>query len=239
VLGPAEQAAADLGIEPDIALRLQRVAQAVVDPDTTPPVTTVNVSEAPNANGWNRGDVTIGFSAVDEPGGSMVDAIRYAAEGAQPGSGAFGASGSLTITAEGVTTVTYYAIDRAGNAEAPRTIRVAIDRTPPAITGMPGAACSLWPPNDKMVTVATVSAADGTSGLASFVVGATSNEAPTKLNEADTLVQGAGFGARTVSLRASRQGNGTGRVYTVTASAGDAAGNATTVSAQCVVPHNR
>ena len=58
---------------------------------------------------------------------------------------------SLTISAEGVTTVTYFAVDRAGNAEAPRTLRVSIDRTPPAITGMPAASCSLWPPNNKMV----------------------------------------------------------------------------------------
>ena len=235
-LGAQEQAAADLGIEPDIAVKLQRVAQAVVDPDTIAPVTAVAVSEPPNAAGWNRGDVTIGFSAVDNPGGSLVDAIRYTMSGAQTGTGSFGASGSLAISAEGVTTVTYFAVDRAGNAEAPRTLRVAIDRTPPAITGMPAASCNLWPPNNKMVEVATVLAADGTSGLAAFSVAAVSNEAPTKPNESDMMIGGGGFEPHKVSLRASRLGSGMGRVYTVTATATDIAGNSTTSSASCVVP---
>ena len=82
-------------------------------------------------------------------------------------------------------------------------------------------------------------AADGTSGLASFSVAAVSSEAATKPNESDTLVSGSGFGSRKVSLRASRLGSGTGRIYTVTAMASDAAGNTTTVSATCVVPHNQ
>jgi hypothetical protein len=99
-LGANEQAATDLGIAPDVAQKLQRVAQAVVAPDTVPPVTTATVSPAPDALGWNTGDVTASFSAVDNPGGSLVDSIV-------PGN-------SVTITAEGVTNVTYYAVDRAG-----------------------------------------------------------------------------------------------------------------------------
>jgi hypothetical protein len=36
-LGPDEQAAADLGIAPDVAVRLQRIAQETVAPDTAGP----------------------------------------------------------------------------------------------------------------------------------------------------------------------------------------------------------
>jgi hypothetical protein len=235
VLGPNEQAAADLGIAPDIAVKLQRVAQAVVSPDTTAPVTVASVSEAPNAAGWNRGDVTVSFSASDDV---ALDSIRYSLDGAQAGNGVFGAAGSITIGAEGVTTITYYAVDRAGNAEVARTLRVAIDRTPPAITGMP-ANCSIWPPNNKMVAIATVAAGGGDSGLSAFSVSATSNEAQTKPKEVDIEIAGSGLAPRAVSLRASRDGSGSGRVYTIVANATDAAGNSSTATATCLVPHNQ
>ena len=203
-------------------MKLQRVAQAVVLPDTIAPVTTATVSEPPNALGWNRDGVTVSFAATDNAGGWLVEAIRYTLSGAQTGTGSFGTIGSLAISAEGVTTVTYFAVDRAGNAETPRTLRVAIDRTPPAITGMPAASCNLWPPNNKMVEVATVLAADGTSGLAAFSVAAVSNEASTKPNESDTIVGGVrlrtaqGVAARVAArlghgARLHRDGNSNGR----------------------------
>jgi hypothetical protein len=141
----------------------------------------------------------------------------------------------VTIGSEGVTTVTYYATDRAGNVEAARTIRLAIDRTPPTIAGMPEATCNLWPPNNKMVDVATVRALDSGAGLASFSVAASSNEAQAG-KDADIAIAGDGLAPRTVSLRASRLGNGTGRVYTVTATATDAAGNSAAATATCLVP---
>ena len=50
------------------------------------------------------------------------------------------------------------------------------------------------------------------------------------------IISGAGFEPHKVSLRASRLGSGTGRIYTVTATATDVAGNSTTSSASCVVP---
>jgi hypothetical protein len=42
-----------------------------------------------------------------------------------------------------------------------------------------------------------------------------------------------------VSLRAERAGSGTGRIYTVTITAKDAAGNTSTATTAVSVPHNK
>jgi hypothetical protein len=238
MLGANEQAAADLGIAPEIAVKLQRVAQATVAPDTMAPVSSAAVSTPANANGWNNTDVTVTFSAGDEARGSGVEAITYALSGAQSGGGTVASGGSVAITAEGVTTLTWHATDRAGNAETPHTLRISIDKSAPQIAGMPGAGCSLWPPNHKMVEVATISASERFSSLGAFSVAATSSE-PASPGESDVAITGNGLNPRKVALRAERLGSGSGRVYTVTASATDLAGNSASASATCVVPHDK
>jgi hypothetical protein len=235
-LGPGEQAAADLGIAPADAVALQRIAQLTVDPDVAAPASSATLSTEPNANGWYREAVTVTLAAADAPAKtSGIDAIRYEATGASVASGTVGAGGTLTIDAEGVTTLTYYAVDRAGNAEAPHTLRIAIDRTPPAISGLP-AGCSVWPPNGRMETIATVRAADAVSGVAAFEVNASSSEPAA--GASDVQVSGAGTGPRTVAVRAARDPKGNGRTYTVTATATDLAGNTVAGTSTCVVPHD-
>ena len=102
---------------------------------------------------------------------------------------------------------------------------------------MPGADCSIWPPNKKMVQVATVTATDSGSGLVagSFSVTGTSNEP----GAGQISIAANSSGGYNVSLEADRSGNGSGRTYTLTATARDLAGNMTTVSATCTVPHDR
>ncbi len=115
------------------------------------------------------------------------------------------------------------------------------DSTPPVISGLPGAGCTLWPPNHQLVQIAVVSASDnGGSGIAAFNVTATSNEPENGLGDGDTapdtVVTGSGLGPRTVQARAERSGNGTGRIYTINATATDASGNTATTTATCTVP---
>ena len=236
-LGAAEQAAAELGISPEAAVQLQRIAQATVAPDLVAPATNASVSVLPNAAGWNNSAVTVSLSVADETNGSGVKQVSYTTSGAQAGGGAFARNGSFTVNAEGTTTIRYFATDNAGNAELPRTLTVRIDATPPAISGLPEG-CTLWPPNHRMVDVATVSADGGASPLASFSVAVASSE-PANAAEADIATAGAGLGPRTVSVRAERSGKGGGRVYSITAQAADAAGNTARASANCVVPHNQ
>jgi len=112
------------------------------------------------------------------------------------------------------------------------------DNIPPLISGMPPVGCSLWPPNGKLVQVATVRAVDPESGLAvgSFRIAGSSNE---ESGANDILITPDGFGAFVIKLRADRLGKGAGRVYTLTATATDLAQNSSTVTTTCTVPHNK
>ena len=238
-LGAAEQAAADLGIASDVAVQLQRVAQATVGPDLSAPTTSAGANPPANANGWNKADVTVSLTATDNVNGSDVKQIAFATTGAQVGAGIVnGDSASLTITAEGRTTITYSATDNAGNVETAKTLVVQLDKTPPSLSGMPAAGCAIWPPNNKLVIVATVVAQDGLSGLTSFNTGVASSE-PARQGQVDTVTTGTGLDPRIISVRATRLGNGPGRTYTLSASAADRAGNVTTAVATCVVPHDQ
>jgi hypothetical protein len=120
--------------------------------DTTPPTTTATVSPAPNANGWNDSNVSVGLDATDNSGGSGVKQITYSATGAQPiaSTTVNGASATVPVTAEGETTLTFSARDNAGNNEAPKTITVRIDKTSPMI------AC---PPNQAAMATSLAGAA--------------------------------------------------------------------------------
>jgi hypothetical protein len=203
-------------------------------------VTTATASPGANANGWNNTNVVVTLNSTDsEPGGSGVKEIDFTLTGAQTGTNKIlGGTASVTISAEGTTTLTFFAIDNAGNQESPKTLTVKIDKTPPVISGLPAADCSLWPPNHKLVDVGTVSAADALSGVSSFDVTGTSNE-PANPGESDIVITGSNLDPRDVQLRAERLGTGTGRVYTLTATAADVAGNTTTSTATCVVPHDQ
>jgi hypothetical protein len=208
--------------------------------DTVPPTTTATFSPSPNANGWNNSNVTVALNSTDnEPGGTGVREIHFSLTGAQTGSTVVpGSTASVTITAEGSTTVTYFAIDNAGNRETPRILTIRLDKTPPVISGLPAPGCSLWPPNHKLVRVATVSARDALSGLASFGVTGTSNEPP-KPGESDIIITGSGLHPRAIELRSERLGTGSSRIYTLTAIASDLAGNTATSTATCIVPHDQ
>jgi len=119
-------------------------------------------------------------------------------------------------------------------------ILVLLDTTPPTIAGMPTAGCSLWPPNNSLKEVATITATDAGSGIApnSFIVTGASNE-PNDPKSPDIVITPNEAGGFRVQLRAARLGSGNGRIYTLTARASDLVGNTTTLTAQCVVPHDQ
>lgn len=144
--------------------------------DTIAPSLTAAASPSANAHGWNRGPVTIELAAVDGDG-SGVHEIRHTLGGAQTGGAVTpGSRASVTVTAEGVTTIAYRARDRFGNT-ATGTLTIRIDRTAPDVT------CSvdpdvLWPPDRTLVSVqAAVEVEDALSGPAGFtLVGVTGGD---------------------------------------------------------------
>ena len=219
----------------DVTSDLQMVV-VLQSPDSIPPETTSTVSPAANSNGWNNGDVTVGLTAVDNPGGSGVKQISYTLGGAY--GEVAGSVTSVNLSQEGITNLTYFAVDNAGNQETENSLTIRIDKTPPVISGLPAANTALWPPNRKMVTVAVVIAADALSTLASFDVTGTSNE-PSDPKDPDVVITGTGLEPRTVQLRADRLASGSGRIYTLTAIAIDLAGNKTAIISKVTVPRDQ
>jgi len=132
-------------------------------PDTTPPSTSALASPAPNAAGWNAGPVTVTLTSSDNTGGSGVASIQYATTGAQVGSGSSTSSpATVGIAAEGTTTLTYYATDRAGNVETSHALTIRIDMTAPVLT---------------VPTSIAVDATSASGATVTYVVAATDNSA--------------------------------------------------------------
>jgi len=215
--------------------------------DAIDPVTTATVAPAPNANGWNQAAVSVSLEATDLASGlndtpaGWVDLLQYSLAGAQTGTETVvaGHSASFGVAPEGVTKVSYFATDAAGNEEASRTLDVKIDGAPPVLSGLPSEGCALWPVNHKLQRVAVLRASDTVSGIArgSFQVNATSNE---PMDPSDVSVTENETGGLIVELRAERSGGSeSGRVYHLTVTAQDLAGNAVTGTATCIVPHDR
>jgi hypothetical protein len=101
-------------------------------------------------------------------------------------------------------------------------------------------------PNHKMnaVQVTLNGSDDNGSGVKSIVLTSiTSNEDDNGLGDGNTSedIQGAEFGTEDTSflLRAERSGKGTGRVYTITYTITDNAGNASTASTTITVPKGK
>lgn len=98
--------------------------------DKTAPSTARVAVPPPNAAGWNKANVAVVLSATDT-GGSGVASVVYQAS---PETTVPGSQAAFTITAEGTRTVTYHAVDVAGNAEADHSFVVKLDKTAPVLT---------------------------------------------------------------------------------------------------------
>jgi hypothetical protein len=135
--------------------------------DRIPPTTQIQVTPSANENGWHNSDITVNLTSADNVGGSGVKAIHYKLSGATQDDQTVSANTvSLAITNEGITTLTCYSIDNAGNQEAEQSLKLKLDKTPPVITASasPQPISNGW--NNTDVTV-TFSASDNLSGIKS------------------------------------------------------------------------
>jgi hypothetical protein len=106
--------------------------------------------------------VALAFTAADNAGGTGVKSITATLAGAQAGTQTIaGAGGSVGITVEGTTTVSFNAEDNAGNKEVVKSLVVRLDKTPPVVT----------PPASINVTATEAGGARGSasSALAAFL----------------------------------------------------------------------
>jgi len=121
----------------------------------------------PNSFGWNNTDVVVTISAAGDScgAGSPVAEIVFEMTGAETGSGVVeGDSVELLLSAEGTTTITYFARDDSGREEEPNTLVVMIDKTPPTITATTDPEPNQYGWNNTDVTV-TFTADDELSGI--------------------------------------------------------------------------
>lgn len=113
------------------------------------------------------------------------------------------------------------------------------DTTPPVISSVSATPSTLGAPNHKMTPVSiSVKVADNCTTPTWTVTSVSSNEPVNGTGDGDTEPDWTMAGQK-VTLRAERAGTGSGRTYTVTVTAKDAAGNASTGTTTVSVPHNR
>jgi predicted extracellular nuclease len=107
------------------------------------------------------------------------------------------------------------------------------DDIAPSIRSVTPSQTTIWPPNKRMVPVAiAIDAVDGRDpSPACRVVDVGSNEGTSDDWRID--------GPLTVSLRADRDGSGSGRIYSIAMRCTDASGNVSTATTTVTVPHDQ
>jgi hypothetical protein len=137
----------------------------------------------------------------------------------------------------GATTITWTATDAAGNQATGTQVVTVKDAQPPTISGFSATPNRLWPPNHQLVAVTVnYTASDNCAGALTWALSATSNEPDSGLDREDVPGDIQIVDAQHLKLRAERYGK-RGRVYTLTLTGTDAAGNRTQQTLTVSVPH--
>lgn len=185
--------------------------------DTTPPTVTPSVSGA-QSGGWYTTDLTVAW-IVSETLSPVT------------------ATGCTTTTVSTDTTGTSFTCSgTSAGGTTSQTVTIRRDTTAPAIASVTNNAPALWPPNHKMhaITVAAIASDAGAGGVVCRIDGVSSNEGGNQ-HEPDVEITG----PLSVSLRAERDGNAAGRIYTIQVSCKDALGNSSIGTTLVTVPHDQ
>jgi hypothetical protein len=116
------------------------------------------------------------------------------------------------------------------------------DMEAPVITGASANPSSLWSPNHKMVDVTvSYSVTDNCdpSSAITCTLSVSSNEPINGTGDGDTAPDWEIVDAHHVRLRSERAGNGNGRIYTITITCTDSAGNRSSQTVTVRVPHDQ
>jgi CSLREA domain-containing protein len=132
-------------------------AATIFRSDRFGPVVTATTPAAGPGGWYTTATVTVGLSA-DDGLGSGVATLSYAV-GAAPPTTMSDDAASVSITAEGTTTVTASATDAVGNVGPTSTTAVKIDRTPPTYDC--GTTPTAWSGTDITITCAVIDALSG------------------------------------------------------------------------------
>jgi endo-1,4-beta-xylanase len=200
--------------------------------DSEDPVTTA--SGVPT--NWTNQDVSVKLSATDENSG--VAKTEYKINNGEwvP------YTNGIQVTNEGVNTVYYRSVDKAGNTEDTKSVEVMIDKSAPTLDFSLNQSV-ITNRNHQMVPITTtVNPNDPLSGVASVqLVSIVSNQPDNGTGDGNTIqdIQGAEFGTLDTNflVRAERSISGD-RIYTVTYKVIDNVGNSTVGTQTITVKHN-
>jgi FtsP/CotA-like multicopper oxidase with cupredoxin domain len=179
------------------------------------------VIPAPNGAGWiNLTPVTVRITA-SENNGPAFQSITYSATGAQviPPTTVGTNPADVSISAQGVTVVSFQATDANGKSSAARTVTVKLDTTSPTAALTPAPNAAGW---NCCNTVFTITGSDGLSGVATI----------------DYSSSGASILAATVNGSVATFNLNEG-MTTIAFFATDAAGNVTSPQVQAQVQFDR
>jgi predicted extracellular nuclease len=143
-------------------------------------------------------------------------------------------TGTVDVSVPGTYTLTYTASSGFWETSVTRTVIVA-DTTAPAITGFTLSRTTLGPPNHSMVDLSARYTVADASGIATCSIGVASNEPANGAGDGNTAIDWEVLDAHRLRLRAERAGGNGGRIYTVTLTCADAAGNTSSGAATAVV----
>jgi hypothetical protein len=201
--------------------------------DKTAPATSASLPAPDGLNGWYVSNPTITLTGADAL--SSVTQTVYRLDG-----GSWNAYVQpFTVKGDGVHGLEFKSEDAAGNREAAKSVMIKVDGTPPTMNVLVDKT-TLWPANHKMVPVhANIQVQDNLPGQSTVVLASITSSEPASGPAAD--VQEAQYGSSDSDflLRAERSGAGSGRVYKITYTAADEAGNKTSAVVSVVVPHDQ
>ena len=136
--------------------------------------------------------------------------------------------------------VTLRVRDRAGATSTDDVIVAVVDTLAPQIS-VEMTPTVLWPPDRRMVNVSASISATDMCGTPTVVLSSVTSNQGDRGPGPGSNVQGASLGASDLelSLRAERDGNGASRIYTISYTATDTAGNSASATCTIVVPHDQ
>jgi Secretion system C-terminal sorting domain len=165
-----------------------------------------------------------------------VTSLTYTLTGATTGTGTTLAG---KVFNKGVTTITWTATDGVTAAVTCSFTVTVKDNQQPVITALTVNPTCLWPPNHKMTDITVIPVITDNCGgtLTWAITSVTSNEPVNGTGDGNTGPDWI-FSGHSLQLRAEREGTGTGRIYTITVTATDAAGNTSAKTVTVCVAHN-
>lgn len=205
-------------------------ASSVTVQDTTAPSLTCPAASTVECTGNN--------------GASFAPAAAEASDVCTSASVSNAAGGFFAL---GTHTLAYSAADQAGNAAQCSSSVTVADTTPPVVSAVGGG--QLWPPNHKYVTVSLADCGIAVQDVCNGSMSLTGAQAAITCVSSDEVEDTSGDGkttkdiivvnGTTVQLRAERDGDKDGRVYSIGFAVKDGSGNVTNGTCKVTVPHSQ